>query len=445
MILDRLLLEDCRGTIAAVLQCSRQTYNIVAPYLYRELTITRTNAAGVFCGLATPPERLRSSHPRVASAPHDINWSRFLGQDFYLEWARTYEAAPNEGLRSRREYLIWPKADAESGDEGEDDAEGLPAGGGRKVSAELKWPHPTYASHRRKQALLLLIEKLHIAEQPPRELCEELSTMIRGGDHCLGRVNHLSLSPKAYWALSDWQDRHPHRLHPFNLVLQQADPRQLCVQYPSIDHFLEKRFMMPRIVTNEEHLSRNSNWDQSTYLRYRLQDHLRNHLGNVLVSLVGERTESVTIHNAAAVHIPVFPDILKRVFIHLCLCQDQHIIDIVEQRFCYDHMIPPRENSLARATLGSDPDRIKVFKEGKGSVELIDADWIGGDVTSTEEEDRLPVDLQRIQAAVSEDSGDLAAVLRIQKVVQFLHSDEGEPCVCCGKKQLGYGEVSTTW
>jgi hypothetical protein len=117
-------------------------------------------------------------------------------------WARIYEAAPNEGLRSRREYLVWPNADADSGDEASASSNGQGEARVRDQvgTGRLAWPHPTYASHRRKLALLELTERLCVQDTPGTDLCDELDCINRaGGTIIFPTLKYLSLSSKAYW------------------------------------------------------------------------------------------------------------------------------------------------------------------------------------------------------------------------------------------------------
>ncbi|GFZ45677.1 hypothetical protein JCM24511_03406 [Saitozyma sp. JCM 24511] len=492
IILDHLALSHHLRTIASLLQCSHGTYDLVSPYLYRELVLTRSNARGVFCGLATPPPRLRRTYAKKASAPGDINWRRFLSQDFYLEWARIYEAAPNEGLRSRREYLVWPNADADSGDEeasASSDGQGKVRVGDQVGTGPLAWPHPTYASHRRKLALLQLTERLCVQETPGTDVCEELDCINRaGGTIIFPKLTYLSLSAKAYWTLSDWEDRHVLRSHPFKSVLADSEPEHICVHYPSVDQWLERRYMMARVVTNEEHLSRDSEVDQYTYLRFRLQRRLRHLYGNSLRKLVvGGHTKSLTVHNVAMEDVPSFPGVPRRVFFHPCSCRDEQLADPVVDTSCYNHFDPDNRILWIVAKLESYRDGIEhlnlqgmenlsmspaeSLEHGRGGRgesprgenidgdndgddddqdeldpwwELIDADWLEAAAWPLERSVREDVAGLGLWARVMglDEHDDHQEVKSLLRRAMFRHSGEAEPCICCGKKQLSYAEAT---
>ncbi|RSH94013.1 hypothetical protein EHS25_006666 [Saitozyma podzolica] len=487
IILDHLAQSHRLRTIASLLQCSHGTYDLVSPYLYRELVLTRSNARGVFCGLATPPPRLRRTYAKKASAPGDINWRRFLSQDFYLEWARIYEAAPNEGLRSRREYLVWPNADADSGDEASASSNGQGEARVRDQvgTGRLAWPHPTYASHRRKLALLELTERLCVQDTPGTDLCDELDCINRaGGTIIFPTLKYLSLSSKAYWTLSDWEDRHVLRSHPFTSVLADSEPEHICVHYPSVDQWLERRYMMARVVTNEEHLSRDSEVDQYTYLRFRLQRRLRHLYGNSLRKLVvGGHTKSLTVHNVAMEDVPSFPGVPRRVFFHPCSCRDEQLADPVVDTSCYNHFEPENRIRWIVAKLMSYREGIDNLilqgmeslsmspaespehghggrresprgensdgdGDGDGDVadpwwELVDADWLEAAAWPLERSVREDVAGLGLWARTMglDEHNDHEAVESLLRRVTFRHSGEAEPCICCGKKQLSYAEV----
>ena len=95
-VCDHLLLHDQKRTLASMLRCSLDTYDLVAPLLYRDITMTRANASGIFSGPSTTPVKVPSN-----SKESDVDQPRHhLGSaaeaEFSREWSSLRNAAPRQ-------------------------------------------------------------------------------------------------------------------------------------------------------------------------------------------------------------------------------------------------------------------------------------------------------------------------------------------------------------
>ncbi len=422
LVCEHLLTQSQKATLACLLQCSRQTYELAAPFLYRELTITRQNAPLIFAGLAKRPSRFRRSRRREISASTAIGWGELLSTNFYLEWSAMYDARANESLRSGREYLVWPSADADSESEDEEER-AIP-------SSTIQYPFPSFASHRRKLALFETIDTLHIEEIPSRDLCEELEMILRSGGHLFGEVKRLSVGAKAYWSIVDWEDRHLNLIHPFRKVIAECHPDNLCVTYPTIDMYLEKRYMMPRVVTNEEHLSRLQSVDQYTFLRFELERFLAERFGTLIKHLAALWSDlrSVTVHNVSAQQIPQIDGMKYRMFYHPCACRDGMILDPGVNTPCYSHW--EADDRL---------EAIRSMARGRKteSWDFVDCSWEEGWHQGHDDE----AFKESFWAGFSDSTEQ--EVEEMKRRVKIGSSKTVGGCTCCQKNRLSHARVST--
>lgn len=364
---------------------------------------------------------------------------QLLSTNFYLEWSAMYDARANESLRSGREYLIWPAADAESDDEDEEDRPVL--------KASFLYPFPSFASHKRKLALFELIQYLHIDEIPSRSACEELKMTLRAGGRVLSPVKRLSLGAKAYWSIVDWEDRHPGLVHPFIAVITQCQPKHLCITYPTCDSDLEERYMLPRTVTNAEHLSRQESVDQYTFLRIALQTLVKERFATPLRCLATEcqRLRSITVHNASDQALPRLEGVAHRVFLHPCSCSDSGIVAPVAA--CYDHWRTTFNESDEEVIYRASTDQFVSLSRATGTAEFVDYHWVQGELDHDCARecpwDACDEDVDREFWRRFADRFSIEQTEEARKAVSFTLSREAESCVCCGKKQLTYAEVST--
>ena len=483
------------ATLASLLTLSRPAYGLVLPLLYRRLSISRSNAEQIKRGLACPSASSQSttSHAaRKGRSTGKISWSEFMSNDHYLDWAAAVDWGHNENLRFRREYLVWPDADAESSPEPSDDELDFAVDDDplERLSKVEAYYYPNIESHRRKTAALAHTRSLHIVSVPSLHTSHQLALLSRRV--ALGfmpRLSHLSISPAAYFALVDWEDRHPLSSHPFRRFLETLRPSHLCVTYPAVDARLERTYMSNRIVSVDEHLCRSWAVDQYTYLRNMLQSLLLQTFGNIMQSLLeawasdAARTgrtplESLEIHGVAREALPNLCEVLGekkgfktstpaprrprtrvRVWFRPCPCDDPDVVDKVQDTSCYSHWsfegrtmevmmmladalpapLPPSRRGSKDSSRSARAERrtseVEVSEEQAADdvlVELVDMDWTLG---TAQMPLRVP-GAERLFWEKVEEGMSPEVAGEIKRRVRLVHGGEqGVMCRCCGRGQ----------
>lgn len=246
---DQPLSSSARRTLSALMRVNKQLHDIASPYLYRDITLTTDNAAGLFEGLQMAPT------PSIGP----------FGRGKYKAVERVQEPmrlevrkAASRGLKAKSKRIEvkaakWPEESADS-DEGEEDevedGEAVGAGSGEQnavvgVAGTEEETYPDAASHQRKLKLLGYVRHLTIASIPvtryamrivytflhPRGTPPEVERTATVFKNC----THLRMSGRASWALAEWSNRHRSRSHPFTrALLDMVKPKHLCLPHVTI-------------------------------------------------------------------------------------------------------------------------------------------------------------------------------------------------------------------
>lgn len=100
LICEYLLNFSQKAALARLVRCSRETYSLVSPFLYDNITITRAIAGLIFSGLAQRPTRCRRSRRGRPSASTGIGFGELTSRSHYLEWSAIRR-------KSQRVVTIW--------------------------------------------------------------------------------------------------------------------------------------------------------------------------------------------------------------------------------------------------------------------------------------------------------------------------------------------------
>ena len=437
-IITHLADTDQKATLAKLLVLSHDVFEIVGASLYKELVVTRKNARSIYRGFPTPP---RSSRRRRYGSDRGITWAEFRHPNHALEWAAHLRSRAIDDSSSRV-YAVWPNFDADSDESDDEDS-----------TTSREWStvraYPTERSYTRKTLLLDRVKRLHFEELPPWDICQTLcglsSTFVITG---MLELVSVSLRPRAIWKIMDWGDRHREQVHPFLPYLRALPADHLCLQIPTIDHHLQKAYMHERMVPLAHHASRGEVVeDQFTFLRSQLQQFIHDQCRMILGTVKGqdgaapEMSSSVTIHNIVSDIPRWLTGSSIRIFWRPCSCLDTSVVDKVDDYFCYNHSVGPSNNRVGWTHL-------REFKyESQHEVnrlELIDLDWTAGHPDAPRDR-RAQDGWKDALAGAKRDAsfGDWEDTF-FDKMISIMSSDETEPCVCCGHKQLTGEQVSTS-
>ena len=309
------------STLSTLLLLSHDTHHLASQHLYHHLHLTPVTIPSLLLGIPKPASsssRRVHRDPRLGERP---SWSEFVSRDFYLEWAGRIDWGHNETLRAPVQYLVWPDIELESGD---DD------GANEEIQVAFEgFAYPIRASTARKVHQLSWTRHLHLDVLPSSRDCEHLAILTKTQGRLFPTLLTVSISASAFFELLDFHSAHLGRPHPITPFLRSLRPTRVCITHPTADKSLEKRFMLPRLVTHDEHACRRAEQDQFTFLRLNLRDllasgHFTDHLRSYWPGA------KVTVHDA------------KRYFrqgvrTEHCRCACADVTADWDERFCYDH------------------------------------------------------------------------------------------------------------
>ncbi len=223
--------------------------------------------------------------------------------------------------------------------------------------------------------------------------------------------------------------------HPFWSVIKRCNLDHLCIAYTTVDMQLESLYMMPRVVTNAEHLSREDSIDQYTFLKFALRKLLQVNFSAPMSDLVKTwpQVKTITLHNVSSQHLPRVRHIRYRIFHCPCPCRNNEILDPEILDSCYTHW--KFDDRLAEIR-----SMMSVRNKGTESWEFVDYVWTDGGIEHYEAADGMVEAFWRWFFAEELEGEWLIRDAR--PGMSFTSSRETDPCVCCGKKQLRYSAVS---